>query len=352
MNPRRSIGRVAAVALLAGLLAALPAERARAQGDTPCRGLDRRMDQVQRTFDRARGSLRECSVPEAEALLESAHKNFMQARDQARRGQCRRAELLLDASIKLADRAARFCTEGDRHREQLARMMQRTETLLRRARDAAGGAASPGCEHLLRAAGGKQERARATFRSDRLRLALVLTIQARELAERATRCSERGGIEDAREVRAALERTDRFLAETGEVAADAGDPHGVLGDAARVQALARRVFRERRHPALALRLTEQARSLAAQALSEGASALDGEDLERMIEVTEALLGELEETAGGRRAESGILTRARGLLDEARGLAATGRHSEAFAKVQAGASLALDVASRPGVDGER
>jgi|GEM_PF-3652939 len=337
------------VATLAGALA-VPAEASR------CREVDAAFAQAEAQMERAERNLRECSVPEAKALVQSAFKNFKRGREEAGRGNCRRAQLMLEAAVKLARRAADVCQEGDRHRERLGQILHKTDRILGEAEVRVGADDSRECRRFLHAALQEQRRAKQNFRSERLRLSLALTLRAQSLADRVFQCLERGDAGGEASLDRDLERTDRFLSDTEELVRGAKDPRlgeAILADARRIQDQARRQARRGRNVGLALRLTRQARNLAARSLTIGGGHLDSEDVDQMIAGTAALVEKLDEAVGGGEGRAGkLLRRAHRLLDEARRARADGDLREAFSRARAGSSVALEVSGMVGVHGHR
>ncbi|NNF05365.1 MAG: hypothetical protein HKN21_01260, partial [Candidatus Eisenbacteria bacterium] len=265
------------------------------------------------------------------------------------RGRCARAAVRVEAAMKLVTRAIETCQQGDRHREQLGQTIRRTEEMLRHVQDTVVTNDSDQCQQFLRAAIKEQKRAMELFHTDRLRLALRLTLRARELGERALRCANQEvGSQDVNTMKL-LERTDHFLAEV-EDAVDNKGGRTLLDEAKRLQHEARRQALRRKFE-LAQRLTEQSRVLAAKSLSKLESDLNTRDVAQMIAGTEDLLQKLDENAPNAAPNAtSLLKKAHRLLDDAKSSLQKGKPREAFAKVRASSAAALEVARLLGVHG--
>jgi hypothetical protein len=153
-------------------------------------------EQLQRTrelLDRARDRLAGCDVPIARDLLRTAHD--MQARaEQAYRETRYLAALQLTMSAReRALRALRLCHANESLQETVATAIQRTDEVLARAHEVVDANGSERARQLLANADSLQSRARAEADAGRFRLALRLTGQAREQANRALRATTTTG---------------------------------------------------------------------------------------------------------------------------------------------------------------
>lgn len=331
------------------LVAAAPAA---AQGGR-CGDVARVLEDLRRQEERIRSRVSECVTPEARTLLNRAGQSLREADESAGRGLCQRAQMQARFAKGLLDRAVRLCEEGDAYRERLLDMLRETDERVREAADTALRSDVPMCRGLAEAARRQASNAHRRFRAEDHRVALTLTLGARELAERALRCAEAGGLESGAGVERELERTDRLLAEVRRVLDDMDDPGAatdLLGDATRLQTEARR--QSVSAPGLAVRLTLQARGMASRALARVEVDLSADDIRPMLDSTGELLDKLRAAAVDDR-DSRLgerLRRARRLLDEAESALSAGDVRESWAKLRASSALALEAASRLGPGG--
>jgi hypothetical protein len=327
--------------LLGGAVVAVGAPPVLAQCD-----LDGEVRRALTLIEKATEIVERSGIPEARELLEAARSRTREAVDRGRRGEREFACRLAAVGQSLARKAAEVAQRGLRLLEQLEHMLQKTDEHLREAAQLLEESGSAEARRFLDAARKQQQEAWSAFRSRRARLAVKLTLMAREAADRATRLGEEKGKGGARIVERELDRTDRLLEETARVLDEADpDPNATqaLTAAQRLQTQARRQFR-REHPQLALRLTRQARALARRALSRSEIQLQASDVETLIGTTEALVEELAQgvaESGNQRARR-LLSRAETLLDDARKALDDGRLRPAVSSARAASALALDV----------
>jgi hypothetical protein len=224
-------------------------------------------------------------------------------------------------------------------------MLQKTNELVRETGNIVRESGSDEAGKFLAAASERQKEAWTAFRSRRGRLALKLTLMARDATERARRLAEGGGPDDLRFVDRELLRTDRLLREANQVLGEDGrnDGEGLLAGARRLQQQAKRQ-RDTGHPQLALGLTRQARVMVRRALGQTDTKPAARDVEAMINTTAELVSRLEpevrESSSRRAAE--LLERASNLLDEARGALQEGKMRKALRSARTASALALDV----------
>src|SRR5262249_42508712 len=145
-------------------------------------------DQLSRTreiLDRARDRLAHCDVPQARELLRIALD--MQARAEASFGEARYlAALQLTMSAReRALRALQLCNAGETLEEAAATAPQGTDALRARVHEQVDGGDDERARQLLANADSLEARAHVEARAGHLRLALRLTRNAREQAERA-----------------------------------------------------------------------------------------------------------------------------------------------------------------------
>jgi hypothetical protein len=90
-------------------------------------------------------------------------------------------------------RAMRLCNASESIEETLAIALQRTDDVLSRAHELVDAGENERAKRLLSNADSLQARAKAEEQAGHLRLALRLTLQAREQASRAIRAAESSG---------------------------------------------------------------------------------------------------------------------------------------------------------------
>jgi hypothetical protein len=297
-------------------------------------------------IEKASDIVAQSDIAEAVELLQTARTRTRQAMDRGRNGERDFACKLARVAQDLARRAAEVAERGLRGLEPLEQMLRKTDEMLR---DTALRIEEADRGEALRIAGvarDQQREAWNAFRGRRSKLAVKLTLMARETAERALRMAEGGGADQHAFVEHQLHKTDRLLEEAARrLRADdpAADPQAALSGAHRLQQQARRQFR-RDHPQLALGLTRQSRLVVRRVLDRSDVQPAAGDVEALIETTAALVTELRETAtaeGDRRALE-HLTRADRLLREARQSLDDGNPRNALGAARAASALALDV----------
>jgi hypothetical protein len=153
-------------------------------------------EQLQRTrelLDRARDRLAGCEAPAARDLLRTALE-MQQRAEQAYRETRYLAALQLTMSAReRALRALRLCNAGESLEERVSTALQRTDEVLARAHEVVDAGTDERAGRLLANADSLQARAKAEAEAGHLRLALRLTLQAREQASRAIRASDPAG---------------------------------------------------------------------------------------------------------------------------------------------------------------
>jgi HEPN domain-containing protein len=321
---------LAVVALLVG-----SAPPARGQCD-----LTAEIDRATQLIERAREAAARSSVPEARDLVRAARDRRDEAVDLGRNGRREMACRMARISQGFALKAVEIARSGLRGLDELERMLERSDQALRDAAGVVHDSRSPDAERMLRSAVRQQKESWEAFRGRRPRIAMKLTLTARETAARAVRVAEGKGVEDPGRVTAELGQTDRLLDEARAVLGGDAAP---LERAARIQGIARRQL-GRGHPGLALGLTQEARGAIRRALADANAAPDADDVEGMIATTAELVRRLEDEAvdQGNRGARDQLGRADALLAQARKALASQDLRGAFGDARAASSLALEV----------
>jgi len=304
---------------------------------------------IERTRDMLRNEealLRDCNVDQVRGLIQQAIKQLGEAERRGSRGDCSRARSHVDAAQRLILKARDLCRDQDRNQDQVLDFLQRTDNVIRESSDRAA-STSEDCRRLLRVAQEQQNRGWRQFRSGNHRFALSLSAGARRSCERVHRCGD-GRFNADQEARKILEDTDRLLGDALRILGDESaspEASSRLDHARRMQHQAWRQARmaEPRY-LLAIRLSEQARVVAARSLGRVELDLDPQGVTHMIETTRQLLDQLESSVEGSSTTArDLLRRARRLLSEAEQAHARNDDRQAVAKARTSSSLALEVA---------
>ena len=344
----RPVPRLLPIVLLAALLGTLEVSTATpaAAACNPRAALERAEAAIERAADEVARS----PVREAQDLLRAARERLRQGVDRAGKGDRETACRLAVVAEKLAVKALDLARRGNRSVAELQRLLARTDEWLTEAASAVQRSGSAPAERMLTAAFRQQKEARRGFRSGRLRLALKLTLLARDTAQRALVLARGGAARDRAWVEKSLAETDRLLEEATRLTSGEGagrtarDLEEILSRSHRMQEEARRHFAAGR-ARLALQLTRQARLFALRALDRMDVVPSREEVTPLLEATAELVGRLRSEAAeaeDRKADK-LLDRASRLLDDARDAMARGEVRKALGEVRAASALALQAA---------
>jgi hypothetical protein len=209
--------------------------------------------------------------------------------------------------------------------------------------------------NLLRSARDQQTEAWGAFQGGRPRLAVKLTLMARESARRALRPGQGIFIPDQRSAAQEMEQTERFLNETRRVLDASGkQKHDAnsMSQAERLQEQARLHLAHGRS-GLALSLTRESRVAARRALGQADVVPGPDEVNAFIESTQDLVARLEPRAEESQNADALerLDRARSLLGEARDARDSGQWRDAFGATRAASGLALDASEMLGHEEE-
>jgi len=153
-------------------------------------------EQLQRTrelLDRARDRLASCEATAPREMLRTALEMQERAEQAYRETRYLAALQLTMSARERALRAMRLCNASDSIEETLAIALQRTDDVLSRAHEVVDAGENERAQRLLANADSLQSRAKAEEEAGHLRLALRLTLQAREQAARAIRAAGSSG---------------------------------------------------------------------------------------------------------------------------------------------------------------
>jgi hypothetical protein len=299
-------------------------------------------------IERVRPIIEQSSVVDAHDLLGAASQRLEEARARGRQGDAASACRLARVAESLCAKAEEVVGGGPRSFGGLERMLGVTDDMIRDgASRLPGGGAKEG-RGLLNAARAQQAEAWAAFRNGRPRMALKLTLMARETTHRALRRGQGVFIPDAGAAAQAMQQTDRLLTEAHRALGsrkDPGDAPAILAQAERLQELARRQL-ARGRPGLALSLTRESRLTVSRAL--GLAGVDPEpgEVRTFLQATEDLVDRLEPRAVEARHDAAVeqLHQARALLEEAGRARDAGQWREAFGATRAASALAVEVSN--------
>jgi tetratricopeptide (TPR) repeat protein len=199
------------------------------------RELEKAWDMLQR----AREQLGDVS-DHAGRLLQEAHQQIERGRSQFQEQNYEPAMRLAISAQRLV-RQALGSTGGAGGADRLERELERTDRLIERAREVIAGSDLPEARRALERAMSLQQDAWAAYRSERFRVALAATKEARNLAARVLKLVH--GPMSSDRVERALSETDRLLDRAADIVTTAGD-----------DTAARLVERAREHQAQARRL--------------------------------------------------------------------------------------------------
>ena len=309
-------------------------------------------------IERTRGPVEKSGSGDARDLLRAASTRLREAQDRARRGDTESACRLAGVSQSLSRKAAEVARPGGgppRVATDVERMLRATDQVLSDAGSRLPRQGAKEGRNLLRSARNQQNEAWAAFQGGRPRLAVKLTLMARESAGRALRPGEGVYIPDQRSTAQEMEQTERFLNETRRVLGSSGkqkrDP-ALMSQAERLQEQARHHL-SRGRSGLALSLTRESRVAARRALGQAEANPGPEDVNAFLDSTQDLVERLhpraEEARNGQALER--LERARSLLSEARQARDDGRWRDAFGATRAASGLALDASEMLGREEE-
>jgi hypothetical protein len=307
-------------------------------------------------IQRTRIRVQQSGSADAGDLLRAASARLREAQDFARRGDTERACRLARVSQSLSQKAAEMAGSGGSPRAStdLERMLRATDQLLEQSGRRMPPRGAKEGRNLLRSARDQQGEAWAAYQNRRPRLAVKLTLMARESARRALRPGEGIFIPDQRATGQEMEQTERFLNEARRALEASGKPGrdpALMSEAERLQEQARHHL-ARGRAGLALSLTRESRVTARRALGQADLDPGPEDVNAFLESTQDLVARLEPRAAEARHGPALehLDRARSLLEEAARARDAGRWREAFGATRAASALAVGASEM--LDGTR
>jgi len=224
---------------------------------------DREIEKARRALDLAREAFDGAPGDQAQRLLE-------EARLQVERGRIQLNEQHFEVAIRLAVSAQSLIrqalgTRDDIGGERARRELERTDNLIERVRSTVSESGDEEAGALLERGTGLQSEAWGAYRQARLAISYAMTLQARNLVNRAALLAH--GPLDDESVARALEETDRVLESAGEIVASSStEIAGKLLEKAREHQVRAHDLAERGELRASLAETRVARSLAKRAL--------------------------------------------------------------------------------------
>lgn len=337
--------------LLAVLLAAALAQAAAAQPQV--QDVGRELERTDRIIERARDQVGITTGSRANQYLTQAISVQQEAHEAYRKGTgFHRAAMALTLKARDLARRALETSEIEVKAHQTIRdLIDSTEELLREAADIVRDSSDPQSARLLESGRWQLQRAREAYRAVQYVPALRLAATARDLIQRSIERAKGLAAGDPRTLEIALDRTETLLQELEMRIADDPDPRAekARDEAVELQRRARDLARAQR-PIPALRLTNQARQSALEALLITSRNPTAEDVERAVDgvgrLIETMVPEID--ASGSEQASKLLASARQRHADAEKLLAAGKLSQAMQSVQVAEGLLRRSAEAAGV----
>ncbi len=172
--------------------------------------IERELEKTDVVIQRAKEAVWESRNLKAENLLKMADKLQERARNEFRMIRYRLAvELTLKARTK-AYEAIGFTKKDEENENLVLKAIERTDQIISKAREEAGGLENRRIFSLLEMAINNQQKAKEFFKEHRLKMALKLTLKARETAQKVLSLTNKGKRLD-RLAQKELEITDRLI---------------------------------------------------------------------------------------------------------------------------------------------
>jgi tetratricopeptide (TPR) repeat protein len=228
--------------------------------------VERELEKTDNVIERAKDAFRESRNPKAENLLEMAVSFQKEAKGQFH---MIRYRLALDLTLKARKRAyeAIGFTKKDEENENLVlKAIERTDQIISKAQDVTSGLNAPRVLSLLDMATGSQQKAKEFFREHRLKAALKLTLEAKDMANKVLGLVDKG-VKLYQLTKRELEITDRLMDKASVIIQESQIPKAVqlLDQANDLQSKAQEMFAQNKF-GQASKSTKKARDLAKKAL--------------------------------------------------------------------------------------
>ncbi len=259
-------------------------------GDLFAQSRDKVEDELEKTenvIERAQEAVRESGSAIAEQHLNNALKLQTAAWDRYRSNRLIQAANLTRNAREQAMKAIGIVQSADQNNQMVRREIERTDELIRKSEERVRVSRNEKAYSLIESAQKTQTEAREFFRSNRIKIALTVTMNARETARKAFELAD--AIENSQDrLERELDRTEQFIRKARETAAEmeVGDNTEVLLQRAEeIQGRARAEFGAKQF-GIALERTKQARELALNALKLMEQEIQPERLRRFLEKTD------------------------------------------------------------------
>lgn len=299
----------------------------------------RELERTERILERAREQVLGVSVSvtsragqflnKALELQDSARRKYV-PRDHAT---WRPTYLLTMQSRDLARRALETAEIEVKAHESIRDLIESTRDLSQDAATLVRESGDPEAKRLLDGGLWQLQRAEDAYRAGEYRKAIRLAATARDLVQRATQRARGDAPGSMVSVEAAIDRTQALIEEVRIHLEGLSDSRarGLLDEAVKLQANAVEMQKQGR-PALALRLTTQARQAALEAMLLVSAKPEKDDVERALAVVDQLIQDAGPViaASGSTEAATLLDSARQREAEARGLLARGKTTQALA----------------------
>lgn len=311
--------------VLGGSLVATVAAAQTGSGPDPAGEIER----TDRILDRARDQVGVSPSARAGNLLNTALKTQTRAKaiyDPRNRTTWRLALQLTLQARDFTRRAIETAEIEVRAHESVRDLIESTRDMTQNAATLVGERGDPEAQRLLDGGIWLLQQAQEAYRGMSYRRAIRLAATARDLVQRATQRARGDAPAGEAAVETALDRTQALIEELRVGLEGSGDQKAtrLRDEALRLQDRAVRMQRDQK-PALALRLTTQARRAALEAMLTLSSRPDAEEVDRALSVVEQLIEDSAPgvLAGGSSDAADLLESARLRLAEAKDQLAKG-----------------------------
>lgn len=345
----RALRRVVLLAALGSVLLAASAGAQPGISSDPARELDR----TDRILERAREQVGVSVSNRAHEYLDRAFDLQGQAKstyDPRSRLTWRPTYLLTMESRELARRALETAEIDVKAHESIRDLIESTRQLSEQAAALVHERGDPEAQRLLDGGLWQLQRAEEAYRSGEYRKAIRLAASARDLVQRSMQSARGDAASSAAAVEAAIDRTQALIEEVRVGLAETADETAerLLEEAVRLQASAVQMQQDRK-PAIALRMTTQARQSALEAMLLVAKKPDADDVERALSAVDQLLQDVASviTSSGSDEAITLLDSARQRQSDARALLSQGKTSQALATARLAENLLHRAAQQAG-----
>lgn len=224
------------------------------------------LEKTDRVIERAKEAVRESGNPKAQSLLEIAINLQTRAKEAFDQERIKLAGKLTLQAREKAFEAIGLTKRNEENENLVLKAIERTDEIIAKAKEDALLSDSPRASSLLEVAIRNQERAKEFYHERKLKMALKLTLEARELAQKSMELTDRKDKLE-RIAKNQLERTDRLIDKAGPIIKESGSLRAqeLFDEGVNLQEKAWDLFRQNRF-GLAIKGTQRARSFVLRAL--------------------------------------------------------------------------------------